>query len=233
MALRYLALSLAVIAACAFGPAGARAASPAADCKIEADYSLTSPDGQTVIEQFHKEDSDGEWHWQFWARRGDKQTLLNADEDADYPAAFRFTNDSRWVARTQKTGSGEASLYLYKLSGESFVSATKKPLGDLAWAYFRSRPESRKAKKPDFHISAGLVKGTDENYRSLGVNWPENRYLVIGLWGEVEPNEHHHQLLSVRGWDVRYDLETGKFDVPPEFREDNAKALDPKGERGS
>jgi len=64
------------------------------------------------------------------------------------------------------------------------------------------------------------------------VNWPENRYLVIGLWGEVEPNEHHHQLSTVRGWYVRYDLETGKFDVPSEFREGNAKALDPKGERG-
>jgi hypothetical protein len=64
----------------------------------------------------------------------------------------------------------------------------------------------------------------------MGVNWPENRYLVITLWGEVEPTEHHHQLFSVRGWHVRYDLETGKFDVPPVFRDDNAKAIDPKGE---
>jgi hypothetical protein len=39
--------------------------------------------------------------------------------------------------------------------------------------------------------------------------------------------------MSVRDWKVRYDLETGKFDVPQEFREDNAKALDPKGERPS
>ena len=76
---------------------------------------------------------------------------------------------------------------------------------------------------------AGLLKGTEENYRWMGVNWPEKRYLVISLWGEVEPNSHHHQLFAVRGWHVRYDLETGKFDVPPEFRDDNAKALDPKG----
>jgi hypothetical protein len=133
-----------------------RAASPAADYKIEAEYSEKSPDGQTIIEQYHKEDSDGEWHWQFWARRSDTQSLLNTDEDADYPADFRFTNDCRFVARTQKTGSGEASLYLYKFGDNGFVSATKKPLGDLAWAYFKSRPESKKARTPDFHISAGL-----------------------------------------------------------------------------
>jgi hypothetical protein len=64
----------------------------------------------------------------------------------------------------------------------------------------------------------------------LSVNWSENRYLVIGLWGEVEPDAHHHQLNSVRNWRVRYDLETGKFDVPSAFRDDNAKAIDPKGE---
>jgi len=39
----------------------------------------------------------------------------------------------------------------------------------------------------------------------------------------------YHQLFA-RGWHVRYDLETGKFDVPPEFRDDNPKALDPKDE---
>ncbi len=228
---RSLAISLALLAACAFAAAPARAAGPSADYQIEADDSAKSPDGQTVIEQYHKEDKDGWWHWQIWARRGDVQTLLNTDDDPYYAADFRFTSDSRWVARTQKTGSGEVSLYLYKLTDKGFVSATKKPLGDLAWAYFKRLPESKKARTPDFHIMAGLVKGTDENYRSLGVNWPENRYLVIFLWGEVEPNEHHHQLSTVRGWQVRYDLQTGKFDVPAEFRDENAKALDRKGER--
>ncbi len=225
---RSLVLSLALLAACAFGAAAAHAAGPSADYKIEADNSEKSPDGKTIIEQYHKEDSNGDWHWQFWARRGDVQSLLNTDEDADYPAGFRFTNDSRWVARMQKTGSGEMSLYLYKLGDKGFVSATKKPLGDLAWAYFFSQPESRKARKPDFHIAAGVMKRTNEN--SPGANWPENRYIVIGLYGEVEPTEHHHQLRSVRDWKVRYDLEIGKFDVPDEFRDDNARALDRKGE---
>jgi hypothetical protein len=41
----------------------------------------------------------------------------------------------------QKTGSGESTLYLYRLGPRGFVPATKKPLGDLAWAYFKSRPE--------------------------------------------------------------------------------------------
>jgi len=229
MTLRSLALSLALLVACAIGAAPARAAGPAADYKIDDEYTKKSADGKTIIEQYHKEDSKGDWHWQFWARRGDTQSLLNSNDDDDgYPADFSFINDGRFVARLQKTGSGEASLYLYKLNGDAFVSATNKPIGDLAWAYFFSRPESRKARKPDFHISAGVMQRTNEN--APGANWPEHRYIIIGLYGEVEPTEHHHQLRSVRDWKVRYDLETGKFDVPPEFREANAKALDRKGE---
>ena len=34
--------------------------------------------------------------------------------------------------------------YLYRLGPQGFVPATKKPLGDLAWAYFKSRPERRR-----------------------------------------------------------------------------------------
>ena len=120
------------------------------------------------------------------------------------------------------------SLYLYRLTDKGFVSATKKPLGDLAWAYFKSRPESRKARTPNFHMMADLVEGTEQNYRNLGVSWPENRYLVIGLWGEVEPTAHHQQLSTVRGWNARYDLQTGKFDVPKEFAKNNAQALVPQ-----
>jgi hypothetical protein len=128
----------------------------------------------------------------------------------------------------QKTGSGEASLYLYRLAPEGFVAATAKPLGDLAWAYFYSLPDARKIMRPDFHISAGIVKGLDDNYRSLGERWPDNRYLVITLWGEVEPNLRHGQILSVRGWRCRYDLQTGRFDVPASFAHNNAKAIAPK-----
>jgi hypothetical protein len=46
---------------------------------------------------------------------------------------------------------------------------------------FYSLPASRKIMKPNFHISAGLGKGTEENYHGLGVNWPANRYLVVTL----------------------------------------------------
>jgi hypothetical protein len=31
----------------------------------------------------------------------------------------------------------------------------------------------------------------------------------------------------VRGWRMRYDLETGKFDVPAEFLKNNADVLKP------
>ena len=219
--------SIGLLIACAVGAVEAQAAGPAADYKISPEHTSTSPDGATTIEQYARISADGDYAWQFWARHQDKLTLLKP-EQPDYAAGFRFTSDSQWLVRMQKTGAGYASLYLYHLGPQGFVAATAKPLSDLAWAYFKRRPESRKIRKPDFHIEAGLVKGTDDNYRSLGQDWPDSRYLVISLSGEVSPNSRHGQLRSVRGWRCRYDLQKGTFDVPPDFAENNAKAIAPE-----
>jgi hypothetical protein len=217
-------LALLVSLACATGASAAPPAGPPAGFAIEADYSEKSPDGATTVEQYKKPAPDESYNWQFWARRADSFSFL-APEQEDYPADFRFTNDGRWLVRMQKTGSGELTSYLYKLGPNGFESATKKPIGDLAWDFFYSRRESRKIMKPDFHMGAGLLKGTVENYRNLGVDWPENRYIVISLWGEVEPTEKHHQLTTVHGWRMRYDLRESKFDVPQTFIKNNLDAL--------
>jgi hypothetical protein len=216
----------------AASPAAAQPLAPPEGYTLDPEFTEKSPDGATTLEQYAKNDPDNGYSWQFWVRRDEKLTLLDP-KPADYPAGLRFTNDSKWLARMQKTGSGEASLYLYRLGPQGFVAATPQPLGDLAWAYFYSRAEARKIEKPDFHISAGLVKGTEENYRWMGVTWPENRYLVISLWGEVEPTYQHGQLLVVRGWHCRYDLATGRFDVPTSFAAENAKAIAPQHKKRS
>ena len=223
----YLAFAIGLLLACAVGAVAAQAAGPAADYKISPEHTSTSPDGATTVEQYAKISADGDYTGQFWARHQDKPTLLKP-EQPDYAAGFRFSSDSRWLVRMQKTGAGYASLYLYHLGPQGFVAATAKPLSDLAWAYFKRRPESRKIRKPDFHIEASLVEGTDDNYRSLGQDWPDSRYLVISLSGEVSPNSRHGQLRSVRGWRCRYDLQKGTFDVPPDFAENNAKAIAPE-----
>jgi hypothetical protein len=186
MKLDHLIASTGLFLAVAVGTVSAQPAGPAADFKIDPEHTATSPDGTTTIEQYGKIASDGDYTWQFWARRPNTLTLLKP-EQPDYAAGLRFTNDSRWLVRMQKTGSGEASLYLYRLGLPGFVAATSKPLDELAWAYFWSLRESKKVSKPDFHIEADLVKGTDDNYRSLGQSWPASRYLVISLSGEVEP----------------------------------------------
>jgi len=203
--------------------AAAQTVGPTADYKLQPDNTSTSPDGATTIEQYAKVEADGNYAWQFWARRQDKLTMLEP-EQPDYAAGFRFTNDSQWLVRLQKTGAGDASLYLYRLGPQGFTAATKKPLDELAWAYLKRQPDFRKVKKPDTHISAILVKGIDDNYRWMGENWPDSRYLVISLSGD---NTERHQIRSVRGWRCRYDLQKGTFDVPPEFAGDNAKAITP------
>jgi hypothetical protein len=218
------AFLMGLLLACAIGPASA--AEPAADYKMNPELTEKSPDGATIIEQYMKT-TDDDVMWQFWIRREGTMTLLNA-EPAGYPAGFRFTNDLRWLVQMQKTGAGYATLYLYKSGAKGFVPATKEPIGDLAWDYLKKRPEFRKVEKPTFHISTHLIKGTEENYSLLGVNWPENRYLVLALSGDVDANHKHHQLSSVHGWRCRYDLQKGTFDVPAEFAKNNAEALVPE-----
>jgi hypothetical protein len=53
---------------------------------------------------------------------------------------------------------------------------------------------------------------------------------VVTLSGDVSPNRRHGQIRSVRGWRCRHDLQKGTFDVPPEFKEHNAKAVAPYSE---
>jgi hypothetical protein len=220
------AIAIGLCLACATNPALAQSAGPPAGYEIDSDYTTKSPDSATTIEQYKKADKDDDLTWQFWAKRADHSTLL-APEQRYYPADFRFTNNSQWVVRTQKTGSGESSLYLYKLGPQGFVTATAKPLSDLAWAFLKSRPDYRKIMKPDFHLAAYLVKGVPDNYHAMGEDWPDSRYLVISLSGDVSPNSRHGQILSLRDWRCRYDLQTGTFDVPTDFAKGNAEATAP------
>ena len=210
------------------GVAAAQPAAPPAGYNIEEKYSRKSPDGAITIEQYVNKDTD-DWKWQFWARWQGTFNLLDP-EPADYPAGFLFTNDFKWIVRHQKTGSGESMLYLYRLDPHGFVPAGKKPLGDLAWAYMKTRPDWRKIRKePEYHINSGLLEGIEENYRSLGVDWPANRYLLITLWGEADVKGRKREQTSVvHDWRCRYDLQTGKFDVPAILSADNAKAVVPQ-----
>jgi hypothetical protein len=215
--------------ACSIGVSSAAAtaqpAAPPAGYTIEGKYSQKSPDGATTIEQYvNKTD----WTWQFWIRREGAFTLL--DTDPGYAANFIFTKDMNWIIREQKIGSGTSTLHLYRLTPQGYVRASDKPLGDLAWAYMKSRPDWRKiVKAPEYHDSAYLTDGFEENYRGLGVDWPANRYLVIALSGDADiRGRKPMQTGVVNGWRCRYDMQTGKFDVPALFSRDNAKAVVPK-----
>ncbi len=81
--------------------------------------------------------------------------------------------------------------------------------------------------KPDFHIDTEVLKGTDENYRWIGVNWPDSRYIVVTLSGDVSPNKRHGQIRSVRGWRCRYDLQKGTFDVRRNLKSTTSRPLAP------
>ncbi|MDH6260106.1 hypothetical protein [Bradyrhizobium sp. BR13661] len=217
----WLALALMFAAAPALAASGPP---PGFVLTDNADLAFTSPDGATRLEQYMKDAGDWDVKWQVWARRGDQMTELKPEQG--YGAGFRFTADSQWLVRMQKTGSGEQDLFLYHAENGTFVSATgKKSLSDLAWNYFYGRPETKTFPKLDFHISANLLEGTEDAYRSLGMGWPNNRYLVILLGGEFDKHPKNTVMKGLGGWQVRYDLKTGKFDVPAEWAKRNAEAL--------
>ena len=208
--------------------AAAPPAAPPAGYTIDEEYTVKSPDGATTIEQYVNK-GDDDWKWQFWVRRQDSFTLLDP-EPAGYGADFIFTADLNWIIRVQKIGSGTMTLHLYHLTPQGYVRANKKPFGDLAWDFMKSRPDWKKlAKAPEYHESAYLLKGLKENYKDYGVDWPANRYLLIGLSADADvKGRKPMQTLVVNGWHCRYDLQTGKFDVPPIFVSDNAKAVKAK-----
>ena len=215
----WLALALTLVASPALAASGPR---PGFTLTDDTGLAFTSPDEATKLEQYMKDSGDFDIKWQVWARHGDAMTELKPEQG--YPAGFRFTNDSQWLVRMQKTGSGEQDLFLYHVEKGTFANATKTSLSDLAWAYFHSRPDTRKMKL-DYHISANLVKGTEEAYRDLGVKWPDNRYLVISLSGEMDKHPKNVAVKGLADWRCRYDLKTGTFDVPAMFAKANAEAL--------
>ncbi|MBW7966502.1 hypothetical protein [Bradyrhizobium sp. BR 10261] len=216
----WLALALTLAATPALAASGPP---PGFVLSDDADLAFTSPDGATKLEQYVKDAGDWEVKWQVWARRGDQMTELKPEQG--YGAGFRFTADSQWLVRMQKTGSGEQDLFLYHAENGTLVSATRKSLSDLAWAYFYGKPETKHFAKLDFHISANLLKGTEEAYRWLGVDWPNNRYLVISLAGQYDKHPKNTIMKGLGGWQCRYDLKTGTFDVPDIFAKENAEAL--------
>jgi hypothetical protein len=211
------------------GAAAAQLTAPPAAYKVEEKYTQKSPDGAITIEQYLNKDTDDDWKWQFWVRQQGAFTLLDP-EPADYPADFIFTNDLKWIVRVQKIGSGTATLLLYRLTPQGTLRANKKPLGDLAWDYLKTRPDWRKlVKAPEYHASAFLLKGLEDNYRGHDVDWPANRYILIALSGDADVRGRKPMQTSVvNGWRCRYDLQTGKFDVPALFSGNNAKAVVPE-----
>lgn len=209
---------------------------PAPELKLRTDEGdiYTSPDKQIRVEQYYADKADDGFLYQFWTFDDRRQhaSLLNPGEGVDfasYPAGFRFSPDSQWLVRMQKTGSGSQSLFLYRRTGFEFSAATQKPLSDMAWDYFWSSPTARKLRRNPkdrdslSHVFAALIKGMEENYAWLGQHWPDSRYVVISLnfdaQGEDKP------LPYIEDWWCAYDLKTGKFSVPASFAEHNAKTI--------
>lgn len=217
-------------------PAGAAGPGPEFKLRTDVDDIFTSPDRQIRVEQYGADKGDEGFLFQFWTFDSTRQhaSLLNPGEGIDlagYRAGFRFSADSQWLVRSQKTGAGFQDLFLYRRNGFEFASATPKPLSEMAWDYFWALPatkrlhRNRKDREALGHVFAALVQGMDDNYASLGLDWPDSRYVVISLsfdaQGEDKPRPY------IEDWHCVYDLKTGAFSVPAAFARHNAEAFMP------
>jgi hypothetical protein len=55
-------------------------------------------------------------------------------------------------------------------------------------------------------------------------HWPDSRYVVISLSFDMQ-GEDDKTAPWIEDWHCVYDLKTGAFSVPPDFAENNAKAV--------
>jgi hypothetical protein len=216
--------------------ARAGAAGPGPEFKLQTDANdiFISPDRQIRLEQYAADKGNEGFLFQFWTFDDTREhaSLLNPGEGMDlagYPAGFRFSSDSQWLVRMQKTGAGFQDLFLYRRNGFGFSSATPKPLSEMAWDYFWTLPVSKKLHRDPkdrgslSHVFAALVKGMDDNYARLRVHWPDSRYVVISLNFDGQGDDK--PLPYVEDWWCAYDLKTGTFSVPAAFAEHNAKTF--------
>jgi len=214
--------------------APASADGPRTSYKLDPKGTFISPDKKVRLEQYARENKDGDLSYQFWTFDSDHRHafLLNPGKGDDLPAyaaGFRFSPDSQWLVRMQKLGAGYSTLFLYRRKGYQFLPATTKPLGELAWDYFFNSPASkathRDPKDRDSldHAQAILLKGMDDNYAWLGEHWPNSRYIVISLSFDAQGEEK--PLPWIEGLRCVYDLKTATFSVPPDFAENNVKAI--------
>jgi hypothetical protein len=213
----------------------AHAAGPGPEFKLRTDANdiFISPDRQIRVEQYGADKGD-DFLFQFWTFDDKHQhpSLLNPGEGpefASYPAGFRFSSNSQWLVRMQKTGSGSQDLFLYRRNGFEFSSATPKPLSEMAWDYFWALPVSKKLHRDPkdrdelSHVFAALVKGMDDNYARLGLHSPDSRYVVISLNFDGQGDDK--PLPYLEDWWCAYDLKTGTFSVPAAFAKHNAKTF--------
>ena len=212
--------------------APAHAEGPGAGYKLNRESSFISPDRQVRLEQYYKEGEDGASIYHIWTfdRAHRHAFLVNpGEDDTNYAAGFRFSPDSQWLVRMQKLGSGSQTLLLYHRKGYEFLPATAKPLGDLAWDYFFTRPTSKGMRRdPDNpygldHAFVALIRGMEENYAWMGKHWPDSRYVVISLSFDMQGEDI--KAPWIEDWHCVYDMKTGAFSEPADFDDNNAKAI--------
>jgi hypothetical protein len=111
----------------------------------------------------------------------------------------------------QKVAAGESTLFLYKRDGLTYVLATPKPLGDMAWDFFFRQPEAKGIDSSNLSPETNLIKGIDDNYAWMGEHWPDSRYIVVGL------NSGESATTVIGPWHCVYDTQRGAFSIPPDI----------------
>lgn len=183
--------------------------------KGEPASTFESPDNTFMIVQYADKTEDL-WKWESWVfpKSDDPSYKLSRLHDFHgYPGRYDLSPDHQCLVRSQKIGSGEATIYLYKRAGGTkFRSVCNGSFGDLAWDFFTKQPEISSDMVPSFHQYVQVKE------------WRTGGIALIELSGM-------HFLDATRwvtdDWQCLYDLSTETFQVTPDIRKSNQSKIYP------
>ncbi|WP_170157182.1 polysaccharide biosynthesis/export family protein [Roseimicrobium gellanilyticum] len=175
------------------------------------EHACISPSERFRIDQYHTTGGDI-WDWEFWvSRKGGAPPVklsTGARDPAMYGAGFSFHPSEKWLLRTQKTGSGDNVVVLYRITKqETFVRTDAgSTLDELAWAEFDRVYSLAGDATQRYHAGCGFL-GWEPDGETLRLR------LTAAHCGEAYRAD----------WTVHYHLKTKKFFFASDDRAHNKR----------
>ena len=207
-------LGLFILVAWAGVSLGASPTGPDKSWILAKDCTFTAKDKSFSIRQYYNE----KLGWQIWVVPRNRPAYLLPDINPDFQtsddaATWHLSPDNRWMARSQRLGSGTSTLQLYHCdANQSLLPVTAKPLGDLARNFYEK------------HSGLSRDQCFIDHPRSEFVRWEGAGVLILALSGQSTMCE---PMWATDQWLVGYNLKNRTFFLTEDLIEKNEQRIYP------